>query len=34
MQVIDAIKLDMGFIRDAFKEGGSTRMSTAANIIL
>ena len=23
---IDAIKLDMGFIRDAFKEGGSTRM--------
>ena len=23
---IDAIKLDMGFIRDAFKEGGSTKM--------
>lgn len=23
---IDAIKLDMGFIREAFKEGGSTRM--------
>ena len=23
---IDAIKLDMGFIRDAFKDGGSTRM--------
>lgn len=23
---IDAVKLDMGFIRDAFKEGGSTRM--------